>query len=1413
MAHTSSSNVSNIGRRLVLWLASAILLIAAGPLSAQTTVTNTASVTPPAGVVNPGTACTAAGSSFNSATGACSASDTDTVIAPQLNLAKSHAGDFTVGTNGVYTLQASNTGAAPTAGTLTVTDTLPAGLTYVSATGAGWTCSAAGQVVTCVSTTAIPAGSVATPALGAPITLTVAVAAAAAPSVTNAARASGGGDATCPAAPAATQARCNPTDLTTVASPSLTVDKTAGTPSGSTAGSTIAYSFVVTNTGNVTLTGIAINDANLDAAATCAVTTLAPGASTTCSGTHTITQAEVNAGTVDNSATATGTPPTGPAVTSPPDTTSTPIAQTASLTLDKSAVVADTNGNAVVGDPGDTITYSFSMTNTGNVTLAPVTVDDPLLPGLACTVASLAPAATASCTAAGNTYVITPADAVAGSRANTATATGDAPGTVADPTATDTETVATATLLIDAVDDTFPPVNGATGGNTATVLGNDTLNGVPVTAATVTLAPGASPNPGLSMNPDGTITIAPGTAAGTYSYPYTICEALNPANCDTATATVVVDAAPIVAVDDTNPTAINGNTGGVAITSIFANDTLNGLPVVRTEITVTNTTVPPQLLLDPASGEVSVVPGTAAGTYTFDYTICELLNPTNCATAVVTVVVAAAPIVAIDDSFPLVNGGQGGTTATVISNDTLDGQPITLGSGGNATLTPGASPNPGLVMNPDGTISIAPGTAAGTYQYPYTICEVLNPSNCDTAIATVVVGAAVIDAVDDTFPSVNGENGGSTASVLGNDTLDGVPATTATVTLAPGTSPNPGLSMNPDGTISIAPGTAAGTYSYPYTICEVLNPGNCDTATATVVVVSDFALRVLKTAAVREVKIGDLVRYTITVENVGTSNLVNGSVLDTPAAGFSYVEGSLAVVDGDNMATATGQSPIRFDGLDVAAGETAILVYAMRVGAGVRPGVQVNEAVATTQSGQSISNVSRAEVALVADALVDDSLLFGTVFDDRDSDGWQDRADLSDVHVQGGFAPNVYVPNSTTLDRGAGPQPQADASSPMLHGIDVGAISARQSVADPVGNHRVVIRQRLSELAFTDDFVLTSAQGVSVRMDAAGNTMVEKTGEAARGLNAAEPKVERRVARGEGGYVVDYVISNLGIDDRGIPGVRIASVEGLLIETDQFGRYHLEGIAGGDTGRGRNFILKVDPSTLPPGTVFTTDNPLLRRITPGLPVRFDFGVKLPVEEIQGGEQQVELELGEVIFAPGSASLREEYLPVIDRIAAKVTEYRGGEVLVSANGDSEALAFDRAMAVKTALLEKVPADIANALTVSVRAEVDDPASMVVGIAEGGPLLGTVLFDTDKSVVKPRFLPLLDKVAGYLDEAGGGSVAIVGHADPRGSDTYNIALGMRRAKAVYEALAAKLNPEVRARVRVESSNDPAAPAGSK
>ncbi len=76
-----------------------------------------------------------------------------------------------------------------------------------------------------------------------------------------------------------------------------------------------------------------------------------------------------------------------------------------------------------------------------------------------------------------------------------------------------------------------------------------------------------------------------------------------------------------------------------------------------------------------ASGTLTVPAGTLAATYTVTYQICELLNPTNCDTANVTVVVTAAAIVANDDDFSAspVNGLAGGTTATVFTNDTLNG--------------------------------------------------------------------------------------------------------------------------------------------------------------------------------------------------------------------------------------------------------------------------------------------------------------------------------------------------------------------------------------------------------------------------------------------------------------------------------------------------------------------------------------------------------------------------------------------------------------------------------------------------------------------------------------------------------------------------------------------------------------------
>src|SRR5204863_93086 len=75
----------------------------------------------------------------------------------------------------------------------------------------------------------------------------------------------------------------------------LTIDKQSVTTSITGAGQVVPYTFLVTNTGNVTLSGITVTDPKV-ASIACLATTLNPGASTTCSGNHTITQAEVDAG-------------------------------------------------------------------------------------------------------------------------------------------------------------------------------------------------------------------------------------------------------------------------------------------------------------------------------------------------------------------------------------------------------------------------------------------------------------------------------------------------------------------------------------------------------------------------------------------------------------------------------------------------------------------------------------------------------------------------------------------------------------------------------------------------------------------------------------------------------------------------------------------------------------------------------------------------------------------------------------------------------------------------------------------------------------------------------------------------------------------------------------------------------------
>jgi uncharacterized repeat protein (TIGR01451 family) len=185
------------------------------------------------------------------------------------------------------------------------------------------------------------------------------------------------------------------------------------------AGDRIAYSFSVTNTGSTALTSVSVNDTK--ATVTCPSGTLASGASETCTATYTLTQADVDNSPLVNTATATGTPPSGAApITSAPSTASQALDQTASLSLTKPGLPTDTTGDGKIG-AGDSITWTFTVTNTGLVTLTNVSVTDPAAGNVTCDTTTLAPGGATQCSA-DELYTITTADAAAGGVHNQATA-------------------------------------------------------------------------------------------------------------------------------------------------------------------------------------------------------------------------------------------------------------------------------------------------------------------------------------------------------------------------------------------------------------------------------------------------------------------------------------------------------------------------------------------------------------------------------------------------------------------------------------------------------------------------------------------------------------------------------------------------------------------------------------------------------------------------------------------------------------------------------------------------------------------------------------------------------------------------------------------------------------------------------
>ncbi|WEX10576.1 hypothetical protein [Chelativorans sp. AA-79] len=261
-------------------------------------------------------------------------------------------------------------------------------------------------------------------------------------------------------------------------------------------------------------------------------------------------------------------------------------------------------------------------------------------------------------------------------------------------------------------------------------------------------------------------------------------------------------------------------------------------------------------------------------------------------------------------------------------------------------------------------------------------------------------------------------------------------------------------------------------------------------------------LTVTKIANLRFIRRGEQAPFTIRVTNSGPSQATGITVIDTMPAGFRYVEGS-ATVGGAEVTPEIAGRQIRFADVAVPGnGEIEIRLRLLALST-AGPGEHVNLAHAQDSSGNKLTATARAVVEIIVEPVFDCGDIIGKVFDDINRNGYQDPG---------------------------------------------------------------------------------------------------------------EP---------------------------GLPGVRVATVKGWLITTDEHGRFHVACADLPEARIGSNFIMKLDPRTLPTGYRLTTENPRVVRLTAGKMTELNFGASIG--------RVVRLDLAAEAFVPGEAELSAEWAAGIDQL--------------------------------------------------------------------------------------------------------------------------------------------------------------------
>ncbi len=1043
------------------------------------------------------------------------------------------------------------------------------------------------------------------------------------------------------------------TDIVVPRAPAVAIVKLASAISdedgnGPDVGDTIAYTFDVSNEGNVTLSGIAITDVKIGAV-NCPQTTIAPAITVRCNATYTLTQADVDAGSVTNTADVLATAPGGATVRDKSgsaignDTqTVTTIQRNGSMTLVKLAAAPTIAAglNAAVSDAEDTIEYSFTVKNTGNVTLTSIAVTDNKAPSIICPVNSLLPTQSTICL---GTYELTLADFDEGSVENKALATGTEPD----------------------------------GSQSSDVSGTDETNDTP----TISTLP---QTPALTLTK---MAAAPTTSSG-------------------ASATLV-DVGDKLVVDDGDSivyTFTVANTGNVSLTGIDVTDAK--LPTVTcattalapgASTTCTGTYAITQIDLDAGTVQnTALVAGNAPnGTPTDDTSGTDETNntPTDTAlpqVALIAVVKTASPFndidgngVDVDDTiaytFAVTNQGNVTLNTIIVDDDKVDAVvcPVT-------TLAPTETTNctaTYVLIQDDidrGQVENQ-ATASGTPPLGSPVTDLSDPTtpgqgpgendktitNLEQTAAITLVKLADISGLTTPAPqpgekiiyifTVKNTGNVSLTDITLADPLPNlvIDPTIKILKLLPGNSDSTTFRAEytvTDDDISggrvengaVVTGNYADRQLAPQTTMDTSGSAENNNDRTIVPLLAQPGISLIKreefndiTAPFTGANLGDTITYTFVVRNTGNVEVTDINVVDPLFDNPNAINCNPDVLQvGQQVECNTVIYNLTQADINTGSVTNRAVASANAIVRGERLGVSDRSGTAGGNDDPTITTfpIPRPTFTKTVNnstAKIGDTLTFTL----KATTVVVTPIDIVD-QLPGGL---TFIKGSATIN--------SLAATPIVSGRTITFADIAIPQAGPEAGEVIITLQAIVNASAKDGKMTNIAR------------LLHNNGTL---LATARANVDIRPEPVfDCGDIIGKVFDDRnhnGLQDagtsssepeRGIPNVRVATVNGTLITTDKHGRFHIPCADIPNKKIGTNFILKLDPRSLPSGYRMTTENPKVVRLTRGKLSKVNFGATI--------SRVIRLDLTDTVFTAGGLSVSPKLKAAVGKLVGILDE--------------------------------------------------------------------------------------------------------------------------------------------------------------